>query len=95
MFDFSEVFCGYTKPQVALNCSCLVTEICIINFEVQRTAIFVAKIGNIMCKGAAHRDIRNIAVRCTFKTRKIYLCYKYCGALHLFDEHNCGHLPFS
>ncbi len=45
-----------------------------------------------MCKGAAHHNIRNIAVRCTFKTRKIYLCYKYYGALHLLGEHNCGAL---
>jgi hypothetical protein len=39
--------------------------------QVQRTVIFVAKIGKIMVEGvgAAHRDIKfNIAVRCTFKT---------------------------
>jgi hypothetical protein len=51
---------------------------------VQRTAIFVAKMGNFKFEGAAHRDIKfNIAVRCTFKTRKTYHFYKDCGALHL------------
>jgi hypothetical protein len=51
---------------------------------VQRTAIFVEKIGKITFEGAAHRDIKfNIAVRCTFKTRKNYNFYKYRGALHL------------
>jgi hypothetical protein len=42
------------------------------------------KTGEIKVKGAAHRDIKlNIAVRCTFKTRISYHCYKYYGALHL------------
>jgi hypothetical protein len=52
---------------------------------VQRTGIFVAKIGNIMVEGAAHRTIKfNIAVRCTFKTWLSHHCYKYYGALHLY-----------
>jgi len=51
---------------------------------VQRTVIFVAKIGNIMVEGAAHHNVKfNIAVRCTFKTRLSHHCYKYYGALHL------------
>jgi hypothetical protein len=51
---------------------------------VQRTVIFVAKIGKIEVEGAAHRNIEfNIAVRCTFKTRIHHNYYKYYGALHL------------
>jgi hypothetical protein len=51
---------------------------------VQRTGIFVAKIGKIKVEGAAHRNIKiNIPVRCTLKTRITHHCYKYSGALHL------------
>jgi hypothetical protein len=51
---------------------------------VQRTVIFVVKMGKIRLEGAAHRDIKfNITVRCTFKTGKTYHFYKYHTALPL------------
>jgi hypothetical protein len=54
---------------------------------VQRTEIFVAKIGNIKVEGAAHRNIKfNVAGRCTLKTWISHHCYKYFGALHLLQE---------
>ncbi|MBK9017762.1 MAG: hypothetical protein IPM82_29015 [Saprospiraceae bacterium] len=45
----------------------------------QSGEIFVAKFGNRLFQGAAHR---NITVRCTSK-QAILGFYKSCGALHL------------
>jgi hypothetical protein len=68
MFDFSEVFCGYTKPQVVLNCFCLVAEICIFNFEVHRTAIFVEKSATSCVK--VQRTIIFVILRCAAPSKR-------------------------